>query len=90
MTTSTTTKSGPGILLLIMALFVSILNIISTSMYIDIYNKHNRCIKDKKWKDMKKYMVFLLVASIIVTIASGSSIVFYKKIWPPGSRNTYN
>ena len=80
------TSAGPGILLLIVGLTVSILNIISASMYIDIYNKHDHCIKDKKWKDMKKYAIFLLIASIVGTILMGSSIVFYKSIW---LRNTY-
>ena len=58
----------------ILVIIVGILNIISASMYIDIYNKHDHCIKDKKWKDMKGYMIFILIAGIVGVLAGGGML----------------
>lgn len=58
----------------LLAIIVGILNIISASMYIDIYNKHDHCIKDKKWKDMKKYMIFILIAGIVGVLLGGGML----------------
>ena len=62
-----------------MALLMSIMNIASAAMYIDLYDKHKdkklenggKCIADKKWKDMKTYMIVILVSGIVGVLFSG-------------------
>ena len=59
-------------MVILMALLMSIMNIASAAMYIDLYDKHKdkklegggKCIADKKWKDMKTYMWVILGTGI--------------------------
>lgn len=66
-------------MLILMALLMSIMNIASAAMYIDLYDKHKdkklegggKCIADKQWKDIKTYMIVILVAGIVGVLFSG-------------------
>lgn len=58
----------------LITIIVSLMNIISASMYIDLYNKHTHCIKDDHWKKMKKYMIFVLISGIVGFLMGGYSM----------------
>lgn len=58
----------------IILIIVGLSNIISASMFIDMYNKHDNCITDKKWKDMKGYMIFILIAGIVGVLVGGGML----------------